>query len=144
MMALSLRPFGQMRVYPGLSSQHPGSVAFRSATRLDRVEWRNDVLGSATLHFGMGGYLQGSTAAQVNVRMALEAEDGVRFYLEYISRGDIATHSLGETPVFLAGQIDIDPDNEKYAWLNHVQVVGRGMLTRDPMCQSYEMAILGA
>ena len=141
-MALALRPFGQMQVYPGVSSQHGGPLAYRSATRLDRVEWRNDIFGSVMLHFGMGSYLQGAGAAQVTVRMAMETEDGVRFYLEYISRGDMETHARGETPIMLAGQIDIDPDNEKYAWLNRVQVVGRGMLTRDPMCQSYEMAIV--
>lgn len=141
-MALALRPMGQMRVFPGLSSQNPGPLAFRSATRLDRVEWRSDVLGAATLHFGMGSYLQGPGAAQVTVRLALETEDKVPFYFEYISRGNMALHMKGDAPIMLAGQFDIDPDNAKYGWLNHVQVVGRGMLTRDPMCQSYEMAIL--
>jgi len=141
-MALALRPFGQMQIYPDLSSQHAGPLAFRSASRLDRVEWHNDIMGSVTQHFGMGSYLVGSAAAHVTVRMALETEDGVRFFLEYISRGEMETHARGETPVMLAGQIEIDPDNEKYAWLNRVQIVGRGMLTRDPLCQSYEMAIL--
>lgn len=141
-MPLALRPFGQMQVFPDLSSQNAGPLAFRSATRLDRVEWHNDVLGTVTLHFGMGSYLQGPGAAQVTVRMAMETGDGVRFYLEYLSRGDMARHMIGEAPIMLAGQIEIDPDNAKYGWLNHVQVVGRGMLARDPMCQSYEMAIL--
>ena len=141
-MALVLRPIGQMRVFPGLTSQNPGPLALRSATRLDRVEWHSDIFGHATLHFGMGSYLMGPGAAQVTVRLALETEDKVPFYFEYISRGNMALHMTGDGPIMLAGQFEIDPDNAKYAWLNHVQVVGRGMLTRDPMCQNYEMAIL--
>lgn len=143
-MTLALRPFGTMKVFPAISLRHAGPIAVRSTTRIDRVEWRTDAWGDATLHFGMGTYLHGPGAGHVNVRLALRTGDGVDFYFDYISRGDMDRHITGEAPIFLAGQIEIDPDNAKYAALNHVQFVGRGMLTRDPLCQTYDMAILGA
>ena len=142
-MGLTLKPFGFLKIYPGLTSQTPGPLAFRSATRLDSATWENEPFGAAKFLFGMGSYLHGeSGAAQVNIRAALQTEDGVRFYLDYIGRCDMPSHSAGQTPVIMAGQIEIDPANEKYAWLNRTQVVGRGMLTHDPICQSYEMYVL--
>lgn len=141
-MPLTMTPFGTYRVYPGPSSQHPGPVAFRSASRLDRAQWRNDIFGETRFLFGMGSYLHGQGGAHVTVRAAFETADNARFFLEYNSRGDLETHRIGKTPVILAGFIDIDPDNAKYAWLNHTQVVGRGMLTTDPQAQTYEMYVL--
>lgn len=138
-----LHPFGTMRVFPGLSVRHPGPLALRSATRLDRVEWHNDVLGEVAMEVGMGSYLQGAHVAHVTVRLALLIGDGTRFHLQYISVGEMESHIRGETPVMLAGQIEIDPENAAYAWLNRVQLVGRGMLTMDPVCQTYEMAFVG-
>jgi hypothetical protein len=141
-MALNLKPFGTFRVYPGLTSQTPGPVAFRSATRLDGAEWENDVFGRVKFLFGMGSYLHGAGGAHITIRAALQTSDDVRFFLEYNSRGDMASHAAGQSPVILAGFIDIDPANTKYAWLNHTQVVGRGMLTMDPLAQTYEMYVL--
>lgn len=143
-MTLTLKPFGTMKVFPAISLRHPDPLAARSATRIDRVEWRTDVWGDATLQFGMGAYLRKPGAGQVNVRLALQTGDSVIFDFDYILRGDMDRHFTGEAPIFLAGQIDIDPESEKYAALNHVQFLGRGVLSRDPICQTYDMAILGA
>ncbi|MGH6782838.1 MAG: hypothetical protein ACREB5_12125, partial [Sphingomonadaceae bacterium] len=125
-----------------LSSKNPGPIAFRSASRLHEGSWTNELFGTATLLFGMGGYLQSEHGAHIQVRATFEAGDGTRFFIEYISRGEMTSHMTGNTPVMLAGQIDIDPANEKYAWLNHTQIVGRGMLTMDPVWQTYEMYVL--
>ncbi|ARS28724.1 hypothetical protein [Sphingomonas sp. KC8] len=141
-MTLELHPFGTYRVSSDLSSQNPGPVAFRSASRLHEGSWTNDLFGTATLLFGMGGYLQGEHGAHIQIRAAFEAGDGTRFFIEYISRGEMKSHAAGKTPVMLAGQIDIDPANARYAWLNHTQIVGRGMLTHDPLMQTYEMYAL--
>jgi len=141
-MALTLKPFGTLKIFPGFTAQTPGPVAFRSATRLDAATWENDVFGAVTYLFGMGSYLQGEGGAHINIRAAFKTADGAPFYLDYISRGHMQSHVRGETPVILAGQIDIDPTNEKYSWLNHTQVVGRGMLTHDPLAQTYEMHVL--
>jgi hypothetical protein len=143
-MGLELKPFGTFKVYPGsgMTSQTPGPVAFRSASRLDGAHWENETFGAVSFLFGMGSYLQGEGGAHINIRAALKTGDGVPFYFEYISRGDMATHSAGKSPVILAGQIDIDPANPKYAWLNHTQLVGRGMLTYDPLVQTYEMYVV--
>jgi hypothetical protein len=142
-MGLTLKPFGFLRIYPDMSSQTPGPLAYRSATRFHNATWENDTFGAAEFLFGMGSYLHGeSGGAQVNIRAALRTQDGVRFYLDYIGRCDMPSHAAGKTPVIMAGQIEIDPANQKYAWLNHTQIVGRGMLTLDPLCQTYEMYVL--
>lgn len=140
-MTLQLKPFGTLKFFPGtgMTLQTPGPVAFRSTTRLDRAEWENDTLGAVTFLFGMGTYLQGEGGAHIHIRTAMKTEDGVPFFLEYTSRGDMESHSAGKTPVILAGQMDIDPKNAKYAWLNHTHLIGRGMLTYDPLAQTYEM-----
>ncbi len=143
-MRLTLKPFGVFKVFPtpGGTSQTPGPVAFRSASKFDNATWQNDTFGAVTFLFAMGSYLHGAGGAHINIRAALKTSDDVRFYFEYISRGDMTTHAEGKSPVILAGQIDIDPANEKYAWLNHTQLVGRGMLTQNPLCQTYEMYVL--
>jgi hypothetical protein len=46
-------------------------------------------------------------------------------------------HLTGEAAIFHAGQIEIDQENKKYAWLNHTQIIVQGMLTREPVCQTY-------
>jgi hypothetical protein len=139
---LELKPFGTFKVYPDLSSQAPGPIAFRSASRLVAATWENDVFGAVTFLFGMGSYLEGNGGAHINIRAAMKTADDVRFYLDYISRGDMPSHAAGKSPVILAGQIDIDPANPNYSWLNHTQLVGRGMLTYDPLVQTYEMYVL--
>lgn len=139
-MPLKLKPFGTYKVLIGPSSQNQGPVAFRSATRLEGAEWENDLFGSAKMHFGMGSYLRGADGGHITIRAAMETADGVRFFLEYTCRGEMEGHLAGRTPVILAGTIDIDPGNEKYSWLNHTQVVGRGMHTAS--VQSYEMYVL--
>lgn len=140
--SLHLRPFGTYRVFPGPSSQFKGPVAFRSSTRLDSATWKNDVLGDTRFLYGMGSYLHGSSGAHITIRAAMETADGVPFFFEYVSRGDMESHARGESPVVLAGFIEIDPSNERYAWLNHTHVVGRGMLRQAPTSQTYDMYAL--
>ncbi len=139
-MPLKLCPFGEFRVYPTGAFSHPGPIATRAAAPLESIAWKNDTLGDVSLTVGMGSYLQGPYAAHVTVRMALKTGDGVPFFFEYKSVGEMESHVRGESPIFLAGLIEIDPGNEKYAWLNRVQIIGRGMLTMDPICQTYQMA----
>ena len=141
-MTLKLQSFGNMLVFPGAGQRHQGPLAIRFATKIGGIEWRTEILGDVSMEVGMGSYLQGPHGAHVNVRLGLKAGDGTPFFFQYISVGEMESHIRGETPVMLAGQIEIDPENEKYAWLNHVQLVGRGILSEDPLCQSYEMAYL--
>lgn len=141
-MALSLNPLGKLLVYPSGAVTYPGPIATRAAAPFDGAEWHSDLFGKAGMEVGMGSYLQGPYAARVTVRLSMRTADGVPFYLEYISVCDMDSHVRGEAPIWLAGQIEIDPANDKYAWLNRVQLVGRGMLSMDPICQAYEMAYL--
>lgn len=142
-MTLQLHSLGQMLVYPTSSITIEGPLTRRAAAHLGSVDWQSEALGRVTLDIGMGSYLQGADAAQVTVRMMLRTEDGTALFFQYVSVGEMASHIEGITPIFLAGQIEVDPTNSGLAWLNRVQLVGRGMLTMDPVCQSYEMAYIG-
>ena len=141
-MTIHMHDFGLMRIFPKASFRHAGPLATRSFTDFVLVEWETDLLGSVTMETGMGCYLDGPGGAQVSVRIGFTAGDGTPFFFQYISVGEMESHIRGKTPVMLAGQMEIDPAIEKYAWLNHVQFVGRGMLSREPLRQDYEMAYI--
>jgi hypothetical protein len=139
---LKLIPLGTMILYPEQSCQGPGRISRRSASLIGKCTWESDRF-SLTATNAFGTYWQGPDAAQVSVRVAFKDEEGAFIFLEYLARNEIVSHSEGKTPGYLAGQIDTDPANEKYAWLNRTHVIGRGMITLDPVAQTYEMYALG-
>ena len=140
---LKLHPLGTLVLHPVESWRgQPGPISQRSASLIGKCSWDCERFNlTATNAFGT--YWEGPDAAQVSVRTVFKDVDGVFLFLEYLARNHMPTHSTGQTPGYLAGQVDTDPANEKYAWLNRTQVVGRGMLTYDPLVQTYEMYALG-
>lgn len=140
---LKLIPLGNLVLHPQQSWRgQPGPISQRSASLIGKCTWECDRF-SLTATNAFGTYWEGPDAAQVSVRVVLQDADGVFLFLEYLARNHMPTHSTGEAPGYLAGQVDTNPANQKYAWLNRTQVVGRGMLTQNPMAQTYEMFALG-
>lgn len=140
---LQLIPLGTLVLHPKESWRgQKGPISDRSASLLGACRWECERF-TLTATAAFGTYWEGPGAAQVNVRVPLQDADGVLLFLEYLARGFMPTHQTGHTPVFMAGQIDTDPANAKYAWLNQTQVIGRGMLTQNPLAQTYEMYALG-
>lgn len=70
--------------------------------------------------------------ARVHVRLTLETHDGALIYVEYGGRTDLTTGLAYTTPTFRTG----DP---RYAWLNRVQGVAKGLFRADVMQVHYPM-----
>lgn len=139
---LKLIPLGNLILYPQESWRgQPGPISQRSATLIGKCAWECDRF-NLTASNAFGTYWEGTDAAQVSVRVVLKDAKGVFVFLEYLARNHMPSHSAGETPGYLAGQVDTDPAKD-YAWLNRTQVVGRGILTQSPVTQTYEMHALG-
>jgi hypothetical protein len=72
-----------------------------------------------------GGLLNG-TVGVIDVRMTVRTDDGAIIHISYGGRLDLADRANGlnayVAPTFETG-------DERYAWLNAVQAVGRGRLT---------------
>ncbi|MEZ5709801.1 MAG: hypothetical protein R3E02_10480 [Blastomonas sp.] len=141
-MTMELKPLGRMLVYPIRAIRHAGPLTIRTAAELGSVDWQSDLLGKVTMEIGMGSYLMGPTAGHVTVRLSLVTQEGEPFFFQYISVGEMEGHIAGKSPIWLSGQVEIDPAS-RHEWLNRVQLVGRGMFTHDPLCQAYDMAYLG-
>jgi len=140
---LKLHPLGTLILHPLESWRgQPSPISQRSASLIGKCIWDCDRFNLTATH-AFGTYWEGSDAAQVSVRTVFTDADGVFLFLEYLARNHMPTHSAGLTPGYLAGQIDTDPSNEKYAWLNRTHVIGRGMLAYDPLVQTYEMYAIG-
>jgi hypothetical protein len=71
----------------------------------------------------------------MDVRMTVETEDGAMIFVQYHGRMRYATdkgpHTLYVAPRFETG-------HEKYAWLNGVQAVGKGLLDQNTRRIQYQ------
>ncbi len=97
----------------------------------------------------LSGSLAGAAAADwlvrtgaigvIDARMAIQTDDGALIYISYGGRLDLSNPSAGLTayvgPVFETG-------DERYAWLNRIQAVGKGALsfTADGTRIDYELS----
>jgi hypothetical protein len=73
--------------------------------------------------------------ARFDIRMVLETHDGALVYLSYTGKADW-TAGPASGPIFAV--CEFETADERYAWLNMVQIVGRGGLTADFSGVSYE------
>lgn len=67
----------------------------------------------------------GATAT-IDVRATIETDDGALVYVQYRGRSDI-TNGMGSTPIYVAPVFETG--DERYQWLNHIQAVGKGLLS---------------
>ena len=68
--------------------------------------------------------------ATVDVRLTLETHDGALVFVEYTGRSHLDTGAAYAAPQFRTG----DP---RYAWLNRIQAVAKGVWDGDAMVMSY-------
>ncbi len=71
----------------------------------------------------------------VDVRMTFETHDGALVFVSYSGRIDLSK-GPGQSPVYAAPLFETGDD--RYAWLNRVQAVSKGML--DGTTLTYEIA----
>ena len=94
----------------------------------------------------LNGSVKGSAAADwmltskdgvatLDVRVVVEPDDGALIYVTYEGRADWS-EGPGTQPIYIAPKFETS--DERYAWLNAVQAVGKGQLGRGTV--TYEIA----
>jgi len=73
--------------------------------------------------------------ATLDVRVVVETDDGALIYITYEGRADWSD-GPGTKPIYMAPKFETSDD--RYAWLNAVQAVGKGQLGRGTV--TYEIA----
>ncbi|MEM8707364.1 MAG: DUF3237 domain-containing protein [Actinomycetota bacterium] len=73
--------------------------------------------------------------ATLDVRVVVETDDGALIYITYSGRADWS-EGPGTKPIYIAPKFETG--DERYAWLNAVQAVGKGSLGGGKV--SYEIA----
>ena len=145
-MPLDLRPLGTLDIYAASSwAIEGGPRGTRSVTDFDRVLWRGPVVEAHSL-WANGTYLATQRVAEPHIRVFFETDEAERahLFLEYHARfaieESVAQPSPGENPVYLAGRIETA--DERYAWLNTTQIVGKGAFDPQRLALSYEVYAL--
>ena len=73
--------------------------------------------------------------ATVDVRITLETDDGALIFVTYGGRAEWS-EGPGSKPIYVAPRFETSDD--RYAWLNSIQAVGKGQLGRGTV--TYEIA----
>ena len=76
--------------------------------------------------------MAGDGTARVDVRLTLETDDGALVFVEYRGRSNLETGIAHAAPTFRTG----DP---RYAWMNRIQAVARGVWDAEAMTMTYPM-----
>ena len=93
------------------------------------------------------GHMKGSAAADwltlspsllgtLDVRLLIETDDGALIYTSYRGRLDLSA-GQGASPVYAAPLYDTG--DERYAWINKIQAVAKGILSADGTELVYEV-----
>jgi Protein of unknown function (DUF3237) len=61
----------------------------------------------------------------LDVRFSAETDDGALIYVQYNGRTDVS-QGPGTAPIYVAPRFETG--DERYAWLNRIQAVGKGAL----------------
>lgn len=105
-----------------------------------------EVTGGTMTGDRVNGSVKGNAAADwsltdangvvtIDVRVVIETDDGALIYVTYGGRADWA-EGPGTKPIYIAPRFETS--DERYAWLNTVQAVGKGQAGRGTV--SYEVA----
>lgn len=105
-----------------------------------------DVSGGTVAGDRVNGSVKGSNAADwmltdangvatLDVRVVIETDDGALIYVTYGGRAEWSA-GPGSNPIYIAPRFETS--DERYAWLNTVQAVGKGQLGRGTV--TYEIA----
>ncbi|MCR9097029.1 MAG: DUF3237 domain-containing protein [bacterium] len=149
-MALALEPLGRLDIHATASwSIGRGPRGTRSVTHFEKVVWTGPVV-EAESRWANGSYLATEHVAEPQIRAFFETTDDepaqlfleyrARFQIDSVAREATGQPTPGENPVYLAGRIETDDD--RYAWLNATQVVGKGGFDAARLVLSYEIYAL--
>ncbi|MBV8303244.1 MAG: DUF3237 domain-containing protein [Acidimicrobiia bacterium] len=76
------------------------------------------------------------TLLSVDVRATVETHDGAAVFVQYNGRSDVSG-GFGTRPNYIAPRFETG--DERYAWLNKIQAVGKGALSADFSSIEYEL-----
>jgi hypothetical protein len=65
----------------------------------------------------------------VDVRLAIQTDDGAAIFMKYNGRFDASQGSQDPVTVYVAPTFETG--DERYAWLNRIQAVGKGIIRPD-------------
>jgi hypothetical protein len=66
------------------------------------------------------------TILSIDVRATVETDDGAAVFIQYNGRSD-ASGGFGSCPNYIAPRFETG--DERYAWLNRIQAVGKGIVS---------------
>ena len=146
-MGLELDPLGRLDIHATASwSIDGGPRGTRSVTNFEKVVWTGPVV-SAESRWANGTYLATENVAEPQIRAYFETGDDepaglfleyrARFQVDAAAREATGQPTPGANPVYLAGRIETA--DERYAWLNATQVVGKGGFDPERLVLSYEI-----
>jgi hypothetical protein len=78
--------------------------------------------------------------ARFDIRLLLETADGALVYLPYTGKADWSG-GAAQAPIFAVAQFETA--DERYSWLNAIQVVGEGRIAADGTGVTYQLFELG-
>lgn len=70
----------------------------------------------------------------LDIRITMETDDGALIYVTYRGRGDFS-QGLGAAPIYTAPLFETG--DERYAWLNKVQAVAKGIIEGDKLTYEF-------
>jgi hypothetical protein len=79
--------------------------------------------------------------AHFEIRMVLETGDGAQIYLSYTGKADWSG-GPGSGPIYAV--VDFETADERYQWLNRIQVVGQAAMSADFSGVRYDFFELAA
>lgn len=123
--AIENGPFGSRQVFEVVSAEFTGERLTASLKGVACADW---LLISA------------DGAATLDIRGTLETHDGAIIYINYYGKSDLSGGLVFPVTIYVAPRFETsDP---RYAWLNKVQAVGKGVVDENLSLEYewYEMA----
>jgi Protein of unknown function (DUF3237) len=132
MAELELIPLARVVLTPGVVNRiHNGPFGDRIVATVQTGRWEGDKISGSIVGAGGDWATPGAGGAMlIDVRQVVETDDGAIISVTYNGRGDRARKTYTVAPTF-------ETSDERYAWLNLVQAVGRGSFVEGELV--YEM-----
>jgi len=103
-----------------------GPAGMRNIAEIAAMTLNGDRLAGTMLGHTAADWLTVSAGvATIDVRATIQTVDGAVVYVQYRGRTD-ASRGIGAAPIYVTPLFETG--DERYAWLNHVVAVGRGLL----------------
>lgn len=131
-MAIELVPLCTIRAQlKPLIDVGAGPAGTRMIVEVASAEFKGDRLAGELLGTGAADWLVLSAdgTATVDVRLTLRTDDGATVFVQYNGRLDVSKGLRFPITAYVAPRFETG--DERYAWLNRIQAIGKGTLNED-------------